>query len=809
MLSVKNLTAGKAAYYAAEDYYTQARPGFWLGRGTLALGLQGPVHAGDLTALFRGEQPGTGLPLVQKQKGREHQSGWDLTWSVPKSVAALWSQGPAWLRAEMESVCTLAAQRTLTFAEDRLGQGRRGHAGRERERVGLVFAVFWHETSRAGDPQPHLHAVLLNVGVRPDGTTGTVLSQPFYAWKTALGTLFRAEVAALLEERIGVVTEREGFSFHVQGVPQSLCDAFSKRRREVEESLRLRGYASARAAAVAALDTREPKGVMDTEALFSTWREVGRLHGFSENEALSLLHQAQDREHAREAREACRAALVRVTDRSSHFSERELFRHLAEEAQGRGLGLTAVRLTVEEVLSQEALSLGRHYGEIRYTTSEVLALERQALSRFERLHASSGIMTKRETLAEAVRATEEKLTQAARAKDPAVREFRLSSQETAALEHLLTPHKVHVLHGLSGSARTTVLRATGEVLRLSGIEVVLACFSDAQAIALKGRTGVEGLTLTKLLLAIDEGQRRLTEQTAVIVVEAGKAGPRQLSRLIELAEGAGAWLILTGNGRKVQAAEPAGLFAAAAQRFGCVPLPESVWEENAREVLCGLAEEGHLHVALDRHKAVEALIARWRSAGVKSPQDHLILASDRAEAAELDRLAQAERRKARALGEDSVPLGSGPVFVGDRVLCTRTSAPLGIRAGSVGTVLSILRGGEALSVGLDNGSLVLVPFAAYGAHLKLGYALTNVTGQGSAVPRSVYVLAGGPLREANYGALLRAGFEVEVFLDRAEAGEALTDLARKRARTQSLVPVRDVASPPERAPSQSDREVGP
>ena len=68
----------------------------------------------------------------------------------------------------------------------------------------------------------------------------------------------------------------------------------------------------------------------------------------------------------------------------SHFSELELLRFTAEEAQARGIGIAEVQLGVEHALmhSPEIVQLtkvdgdgGRHY-----TTPEMLAIERRMIA---------------------------------------------------------------------------------------------------------------------------------------------------------------------------------------------------------------------------------------------------------------------------------------------------------------------------------------------------------------------------------------------------------------------------------------------
>lgn len=42
-----------------------------------------------------------------------------------------------------------------------------------------MFALFTHYSSRAFDPQVHTYALLINLAVRQDGTTGALWSQEF------------------------------------------------------------------------------------------------------------------------------------------------------------------------------------------------------------------------------------------------------------------------------------------------------------------------------------------------------------------------------------------------------------------------------------------------------------------------------------------------------------------------------------------------------------------------------------------------------------------------------------------------------
>src|SRR4051794_316914 len=88
-------TAGGA--WAATDYYIGAgeAPGRWSGRGLPELGLEvgSVVTEAQLESLFaRALHPVTGLRLGRAWRS-DGVTGFDLTFSAPKSVSSLWALG--------------------------------------------------------------------------------------------------------------------------------------------------------------------------------------------------------------------------------------------------------------------------------------------------------------------------------------------------------------------------------------------------------------------------------------------------------------------------------------------------------------------------------------------------------------------------------------------------------------------------------------------------------------------------------------------------------------------------------------------
>lgn len=286
MLSIAPIAGGGAGYYAAQDNYyflgnLQSR---WLGEGAHALGLDGVVDAHQLDELIAGRLP-NGESLEHMSGGKNvHRSGYDLTFSAPKSVSvliALYGESrllEAWnnsITETLKEVESLVSTRTMKdgYSEVQLTQK-------------AVIATFNHDTSRNLDPQIHTHALFLNMTPTDDGwrtlASGTVRKDGFieavYANQLALGQIqlnqLRRQVESMGYETVD--TGKNGL-WEIKGVP---VDIFSTRSREIREAAG--DDASRKSRDVAALDTRQAKQKEpDRDELLTEWHERIDRTGFS------------------------------------------------------------------------------------------------------------------------------------------------------------------------------------------------------------------------------------------------------------------------------------------------------------------------------------------------------------------------------------------------------------------------------------------------------------------------------------------------------------------------------------------------
>ena len=195
----------------------------------------GSVSRETLRAALDGETA-DGQKLVQAAKRNTRVAAWDMAWSAPKSVSATWAVAdPETQRGiQADMVASVRDGMASLYAAGAM-ETRRGHNGVSRETVAdAQAALFSHATSRAGDPQLHVHAVFANVSIRYDGTSGTVLSRPIYEAKAWAGGIMLEALAQRMEAR-GLAVERLDTSqkadagFRIVGVPLELEKLWSKR----------------------------------------------------------------------------------------------------------------------------------------------------------------------------------------------------------------------------------------------------------------------------------------------------------------------------------------------------------------------------------------------------------------------------------------------------------------------------------------------------------------------------------------------------------------------------------------------------
>ena len=214
--------------------------------------------------------------------------GYDMTFSVPKSVSALYAVGSDEDRRLIDDAIESGVEAGMAYIE-REGfrvrrQGQQEPAGR------MVAASYRHYTNRALEPQLHEHVVIANMGTNSLGQTRALDARGLFAHATTAGYLAGAQLRHQLAENLGLGWQdvHKGLA-DIDGVGRDVVMAISSRRQAVLGLAKEMGYFTPAARQKAALATRPGKehGV-EADELQERWTEVLSDVGFDRQVASAL-----------------------------------------------------------------------------------------------------------------------------------------------------------------------------------------------------------------------------------------------------------------------------------------------------------------------------------------------------------------------------------------------------------------------------------------------------------------------------------------------------------------------------------------
>lgn len=768
-------SAGGAAEYFDDhltvgDYYLTA-PGQWHpSRAVSALGLSSRVSRSDFAAIAAGYRR-EGEPLVQGA-GPRHRAGIDLTFSAPKSVSVLWAMSTEPRRSGILQAHRRAVAAALDLTQGLAIRVRIGKGGAAEVPAQMLVAVFDHDTSRTGDPQLHSHGFACNCALRPDKKWGAIETRHLYAWHAALGTAYRAELARELEH-LGYDIAEEGRAFQLRGVPERACEEFSRRRAAIEEAAQEHGVSTARGMEVATLSTRTAKASSSAEDLRRDWHQRGRGLGFGPDEAARLTKICANAE-----RQIDTAALLEaLTQYDATFTVQALWRAVAEAAQLTGGGISQIQRVIAELQSGDRLVA---LGSDRYTTRDMLQLERQAVADANAVAGSSG----HGAAMHAVRRT-------------------VSAEQARALEHVLADGGLAIVEGRAGTGKSYMLGAAYEVWRGQGLEVVGAALAGKAAEGLAEGSGIPSQTLHSLLYELESGRRKLTPRTVVVVDEAGMVGTRQMAQMLSQVRSAGAKLVLVGDSAQLQSVEAGGVFRRLSRDLGAAEMVEirrqRKGEDRAvvEDLMRGESEAaferldsmGRVHLSDGQPGAIRAMVQDWLSASKDGqPGSALMIAATRVDVRLINDEARHALKQEGRIGSSDISVAGLSLVVGDRLLFLKNDRSLGVKNGSLGTLVAV--DPRQLTVQLDNGATISFDPEIY-SHFTHGYAVTAHKSQGATVDNAFVLLSDRMAsREWGYVAGSRHRDALHVYADRSGYESLVAEYAESKSKGMALDEVR-------------------
>ena len=299
------LLAGSSHYYqrdtSAGAYYGAADQGIATGGAAAAAGLTDFVTASQLENLLMGRSADGSRELLRVHKNRKE--GCEFHAAPDKSVSVLFATSPPEIAKGIAFASEAALRTTLREAEATCGITRRGKAGRKHESGKLVFVIYTHTTSRAGEPQLHHHVAIPNLVLRADGTWGAHHNRPLYKAQRKLTETYNKALCDNLVA-LGIHARVVDGRCVIGGVPRELCEVFSTRRKEVEKAKQHFYEKDKHAAQRAAWATRRKKDNTPEAERREHWREVAKAHGYTPSISYDRVPTAAELDAVRKAAEA-------------------------------------------------------------------------------------------------------------------------------------------------------------------------------------------------------------------------------------------------------------------------------------------------------------------------------------------------------------------------------------------------------------------------------------------------------------------------------------------------------------------------
>jgi conjugative relaxase-like TrwC/TraI family protein len=775
--------------------------------GPAALGLTAEVDDDKLALLFdEGRHPLAGEPLGQPfvhRPGRTTVTGFALSFSPPKSVSLLWALGGKEVGAEIGAALEAAVASALSYLEDHAAFSRTGHAGVfQIDTEGYLAAAFTHVTSRAGDPQLHVHVLVSNKVRCVDGRWRALDGRELFAFQKAAGMLFNAALRAELTTRLGVEWEpvdRNGQA-DIAGVPKELIRRFSKRRADVQaEAARRLAEAEARLGRTltdgeraeayqrATYGTRAPKEAEgDREALRVAWATEAEALGLPASRWLEPTlwrwpcleppqpvapHTVDEVvDGLAEGRSTwSRAEVGKAVARllgAGQAHDAEGVRAVLEETSERVLAHPeVVRLVTPPsaevplgLLRSDGLPVHERHGTPRFSTRETFAIEARVLDFADRGREARVALARTPAVEAACQAA------------------GLDAGQTAAVGRLcLGGEALACLVGPAGAGKTRSLLAARLAWSKSGVPVRGLAVSAVAAGVLGAESRLEAETLAKFLYEnarpAPEARFRLRPGEVVVLDEAGMVASRHLAALVEAVERVGGKLVLVGDPEQLGSVGAGGLFRLLAHDARAVELTEvrrftEGWEAKASlrlrrgdaSVLIHYERHGRIEGG-GREEMAERALALWRHG--REGESVALLASDRATVEELAGRIRAERVAAGEVEAGGIAFGEQVIGIGDEVVTTRndrrlvTSRGLWVRNGDRWVIEARSPDGALLVTHAEGRGRALLPHDYVADHVALAYALTVHRAQGLTVKRSVLLADARSSAEHLYVGLTR------------------------------------------------------
>ncbi|KAB2675131.1 AAA family ATPase [Brucella tritici] len=517
--------------------------------------------------------------------------GEDLTFSIDKQISVIWAwarlKGNQELTKKIENVIEQSAAKSLQAMYD-AGQIQTRRVIKKpmfdangqpvtNEKTGkqkteniewmepvkdFTAALYLHQTARPtgdgtsrGDPNLHVHALIMKPSIRQDGTIGAIENNSLYLMRPVMDALFKTAVIEGLQKMpefrdLDFEMGEKGLKIKAsdQALFDSIVDNFSNRKHEIDAALEENGFdrTNRDAAEIAAKSTRASKSDQPPlDELEKDWkRDFDRMLG--DTDLMSILSKKEVRQETREEKieRVAQNAIARLGGHRTIVTEVDV---LAETA----------RACVSEYKFEEVQEVVRYVKEkhlyiaepdsdqrIQWAVKHLAEKETQFLLDIKNAPEMKPMRSDQEiedALAE---------MQAKHDADPKNNKM-LNEEQVGMYKYVLSSKQQLVcVEGSAGTGKTFSMSTVHEAVKTAGRRMLGLSPSWKAASILSDDISLGNdafFATAKFIAEHRAGKVKIDANTVIVVDEAGMMGIEDAQYILEAVKAVGGRLILQGD----------------------------------------------------------------------------------------------------------------------------------------------------------------------------------------------------------------------------------------------------------------------
>lgn len=750
----------------------------------------------DFEALCAGINPRTGEPLL-KNFGEAHRAGTDFAFSPPKWFSTLWAVSTPATRAELEAIFQHVDNNLLnilsTHSTTRIGAG-----GKDSVKTAFASVTFTHLANRLGQPQLHNHNTVLNL-TGSGRKLRTLEPRSMIQWQTSSDALAIADLLWLTKNRFpGIKYEKSKTNTHtcdITGIPESLINAWSKRREEILAVAEEQGIDIDDVGGMERLFyiTRTAKESTSNDPHIE-WRQFAEVeHQFGSFQAEALLNApAIVKQPLAQADIDTRLGnvLTQLTQTESAVKENALLRAVAEEFFG-DMDSKQILDTFEKLKTgqirinnqDQVIRLGGFDGMDYYSTVSMQTVEQRLSELSEKLandgkHAINIVHTEKAIADQTM----------------------LSDEQVDVVRHAVSSGSIKVVEGAAGSGKSTSALAIANAFKAAGYTLRGLASSWSAASVIGRDAEIDSRAAAGFINAVQKGKIHLTKDDVLMIDEVGLLGSRDSEILLSYAEKYGCKIILLGEEKQLSAVSAGPALSIIMEKTGVASI-ETIRRQRTqiqREIVAAF-RVGDTDVALEKLESqdglqfhsnkkttLNAMVQDWADFTHNNPKKStLLLAVKNSDVRQINSQVRGILRKRGVISGPDIALDtpapnastkSAKFAMGEHVIFKKNDNNLDVKNNDKASITDIrpsANGGYDITLKHADGREIQLNTLKYkdqetgGVPLSHSYTGTQWSSQGTTVDKS-FVLASGMDRRYAYVGMSRHRDSATLYVDESE-----------------------------------------